>query len=30
MACSCSETKNYQGWIFGTEKQREWTQQIFK
>ena len=24
------ETKNYQGWIFGTEKQREWTQQIFK
>ena len=24
------ETKNYRGWIFGTEKQREWTQQIFK
>jgi hypothetical protein len=24
------ETKNYQGWIFGTEKQREWTQQIFR
>ena len=24
------ETKNYQGWIFGAEKQREWTQQIFK
>ena len=24
------ETKNYQGWIFGTEKQRDWTQQIFK
>lgn len=24
------ETKNFQGWIFGTEKQREWTQQIFK
>ena len=24
------ETKNYPGWIFGTEKQREWTQQIFK
>ncbi|RGE44778.1 NERD domain-containing protein [Comamonas testosteroni] len=24
------ETKNYQGWIFGTEKQARWTQQIFK
>ncbi|KGG88825.1 NERD domain-containing protein [Comamonas thiooxydans] len=24
------ETKNYRGWIFGTEKQREWTQQIFR
>ena len=24
------ETKNYQGWIFGSENQREWTQQIFK
>lgn len=24
------ETKNYEGWIFGTEKQREWTQQIFR
>ena len=24
------ETKNFKGWIFGTEKQREWTQQIFK
>ena len=24
------ETKNYQGWIFGTEKQPQWTQQIFK
>ena len=24
------ETKNYQGWIFGTEKQREWTQQIYR
>ena len=24
------ETKNYQGWIFGTEKQRDWTQQIYK
>ncbi|MDR3067355.1 MAG: NERD domain-containing protein [Comamonas sp.] len=24
------ETKNYQGWIFGTEKQREWTQQMFR
>jgi hypothetical protein len=24
------ETKNFQGWIFGTEKQREWTQQIFR
>ena len=24
------ETKNYQGWIFGTEKQREWTQQVFR
>jgi len=24
------ETKNFRGWIFGTEKQREWTQQIFR
>ena len=24
------ETKNYQGWIFGTEKQAQWTQQIIK
>jgi hypothetical protein len=24
------ETKNYQGWIFGSEKQREWTQQIYR
>ena len=24
------ETKNYKGWIFGTEKQRQWTQQIYK
>lgn len=24
------ETKNYRGWIFGSEKQREWTQQIYK
>ena len=24
------ETKNYQGWIFGNRKQREWTQQIFR
>ncbi|MFC5049780.1 nuclease-related domain-containing protein [Rubritalea spongiae] len=24
------ETKNYQGWIFGSEKQRTWTQQIYK
>lgn len=24
------ETKNYQGWIFGTEKQARWTQQIYK
>lgn len=24
------ETKNYRGWIFGTEKQREWTQQIYR
>lgn len=22
------ETKNYKGWIFGSEKQRQWTQQI--
>lgn len=24
------ETKNYQGWIFGSEKQRQWTQNIYK
>ncbi len=24
------ETKNYTGWIFGSEKQREWTQQIYR
>jgi len=24
------ETKNYRGWIFGTETQRQWTQQIFR
>ncbi|MCF7675645.1 MAG: NERD domain-containing protein [Akkermansiaceae bacterium] len=24
------ETKNYQGWIFGTEKQAQWTQQIYR
>lgn len=24
------ETKNFQGWIFGTERQSQWTQQIFK
>ncbi len=24
------ETKNYRGWIFGGEKQREWTQQIYR
>ena len=24
------ETKNYTGWIFGTEKQSSWTQQIYK
>jgi restriction system protein len=24
------ETKNYKGWIFGSEKQREWTQQIYR
>ena len=24
------ETKNYQGWIFGSERQSQWTQQIFK
>ena len=24
------ETKNMQGWIFGSERQAEWTQQIFK
>lgn len=23
------ETKNYRGWIFGAENQREWTQQIY-
>ena len=24
------ETKNYRGWIFGSERQSQWTQQIFK
>lgn len=24
------ETKNYQGWIFGTIKQPQWTQQIYR
>lgn len=24
------ETKNYRGWIFGSEKQVQWTQQIYK
>ncbi|WP_018968658.1 nuclease-related domain-containing protein [Rubritalea marina] len=24
------ETKNYQGWIFGDEKHRQWTQQIYR
>lgn len=24
------ETKNYKGWIFGTERQKMWTQKIFK
>ena len=24
------ETKNFRGWIFGTERQSQWTQQIFK
>jgi hypothetical protein len=24
------ETKNYQGWIFGSERQARWTQQIYK
>ncbi len=24
------ETKNYGGWIFGTAKQRQWTQQIYR
>lgn len=24
------ETKNYRGWIFGSEKQAQWTQQIFR
>lgn len=24
------ETKNFRGWIFGTENQREWTQQIYR
>jgi hypothetical protein len=24
------ETKNYKGWIFGDEKQRQWTQQIYR
>ena len=24
------ETKNYKGWIFGSEQQRQWTQQIYR
>lgn len=24
------ETKNYKGWIFGSERQKMWTQKIFK
>jgi restriction system protein len=24
------ETKNYKGWIFGSEKQKNWTQQIYR
>lgn len=24
------ETKNYKGWIFGNERQRQWTQKIYK
>ncbi|WP_421381983.1 NERD domain-containing protein [Bacillus salacetis] len=24
------ETKNYKGWIFGSEKSKQWTQQIYK
>lgn len=24
------ETKNYKGWIFGNEKQKQWTQKIYK
>jgi len=24
------ETKNYRGWIFGSEKQAQWTQQIYR
>ncbi|WP_288688106.1 nuclease-related domain-containing protein [uncultured Acinetobacter sp.] len=24
------ETKNYKGWIFGTERQKQWTQKIYK
>ena len=24
------ETKNYQGWIFGGERQKHWTQKIYK
>jgi restriction system protein len=24
------ETKNYKGWIFGSENQRQWTQQIYR
>jgi len=24
------ETKNYRGWIFGSEKQPQWTQQIYR
>lgn len=24
------ETKNYKGWIFGSEKQQQWTQQLYR
>lgn len=24
------ETKNYQGWIFGSERQKQWTQKLYK
>ncbi len=24
------ETKNYKGWIFGSERQKQWTQKIYK